>query len=125
MTNWNPTVLMYHHVSPDIDYYTNTPPLVFSNHIAWLSQNFQFWTVTEALNAFHQGIPASDRIIITFDDGYIDNIGSLRWSVVPGIARLLIAPTKFLAVQYTHRLDLLELEWLSIKHTPPQRANNK
>jgi peptidoglycan/xylan/chitin deacetylase (PgdA/CDA1 family) len=70
---WEIPILIFHHVSPAIDYYTNTPPPVFAQQLGWVAEKYRFWTAAEAYRAFQEGQSPAGHCVITFDDGYEDN----------------------------------------------------
>ncbi len=72
-SEWSLPVLIFHHVSPDVDYYTNTRPQVFERQVETLARHYKFWTVREAYQAFVAGRSPNRHAVITFDDGYQDN----------------------------------------------------
>lgn len=66
-------VLMYHHVSPSEGAITASPRN-FEDHLAWLARNGYCSLTTEEFAAHLAGEPVSEKsILITFDDGYLDN----------------------------------------------------
>jgi len=71
--SWNIPILCYHHVSPSIDYYTNTPPDIFARHMRALAGRYEFWTLQRAAEAFARDEDPSGKVVVTFDDGYEDN----------------------------------------------------
>lgn len=66
-------VLMYHHVSPSAGMITSSPHN-FESQIKWLSDH-GYTSLSTAQFAGHlQGQPVPDKsVLITFDDGYLDN----------------------------------------------------
>lgn len=66
-------VLMYHHVSPSPGMITCTPEN-FEDQLRWLSaQGYRSLTCAEFANHLNgQGVPRKS-VLITFDDGYLDN----------------------------------------------------
>ncbi|QAA93736.1 polysaccharide deacetylase family protein [Pollutimonas thiosulfatoxidans] len=66
-------VLMYHHVSP-VDGMITVSPANFEQQLLWLKRR-NYRTLTSAEFAQHlDGAPAPARsVLITFDDGYLDN----------------------------------------------------
>lgn len=75
---WAVPAIVFHHVSPYIDYYTNTPPDVFDRQVGWLAELYDFWTARDAYAAFLRGEDPAGKIIVTFDDGYEDNFEFAR-----------------------------------------------
>ena len=66
-------VLMYHHVSPSPGLVT-VSPATFRAHMEWLSRNGWRTLGARELEAFFQGQPLPKKsVVITFDDGYLDN----------------------------------------------------
>lgn len=66
-------VLMHHHVSPSPGMITVTPE-IFEDQLAWLARDgWRSLSVAE-FSAFLAGEPVPERsVLITFDDGYLDN----------------------------------------------------
>ncbi len=66
-------VLMYHHVSPNPGLVT-VSPATFRAQMAWLAGHGYRSAGTDELAAFLAGTPLPDKsVVITFDDGYLDN----------------------------------------------------
>lgn len=66
-------VLMYHHVSPSEGAITVSPEN-FEDQLAWLARNGYCSLTTNEFAAHLRGEPVPDRsVLITFDDGYLDN----------------------------------------------------
>lgn len=66
-------VLMYHHVSPAMDMIT-TSPENFESQIKGLAKNGYHALSTQEFAGFLAGKPVPPKsILITFDDGYLDN----------------------------------------------------
>lgn len=66
-------VLMYHHVSPAPGLVT-VSPAIFRAQMAWLAAHGYRSAGTQELAAFLAGAPLPDKsVVITFDDGYLDN----------------------------------------------------
>lgn len=68
-------ILMYHSISDDDP--NNSllvPPAMFDEQMAWLEENkFTAMTMDEAMEAMNSGIVPKRPVVITFDDGYMDN----------------------------------------------------
>lgn len=66
-------VLMYHHVSPSEGAITATPSN-FEDQLLWLQRRGYRSLSSDEFAAHLQGAPVPERsILITFDDGYLDN----------------------------------------------------
>jgi len=66
-------VLMYHHVSPSEGAITASPKN-FEDQLAWLSSHGYGSLTTDEFAAHLAGEPVPDKsVLITFDDGYLDN----------------------------------------------------
>jgi peptidoglycan/xylan/chitin deacetylase (PgdA/CDA1 family) len=72
-------ILMYHSISDNLFgmshpyYHINTLPEVFSRQIRWLrSAGYKSMDLSEAWAGLTSGADLSNRVVITFDDGYRD-----------------------------------------------------
>jgi peptidoglycan/xylan/chitin deacetylase (PgdA/CDA1 family) len=72
-------ILMYHSVSDNLFgkthpyYQINTSPAIFARQMRWLRQDgYRTMDLTEMLAALETGQDVSNRVVITFDDGYQD-----------------------------------------------------
>ena len=66
-------VLMYHHVSP-VEGMINVSPANFEDQLKWLSRRGYRSLTCDEFAAFLDGQPVPRRsVLITFDDGYLDN----------------------------------------------------
>src|SRR5690606_34218981 len=69
----NVPVLMYHHVSPSPGMVT-TSPARFEQHIAWLRREGWSALTADEFAGHLAGRPVPPKsVLITFDDGYLDN----------------------------------------------------
>lgn len=100
-TAWSVPTIVFHHVSPSIDYYTNTPPETFARQIAWMAREYDFWTVSSALKALANGEDPSGHVVITFDDGYEDNFEF----ALPILETHSIAATFFVIAEYAGKTN--------------------
>src|SRR5690606_26714274 len=66
-------VLMYHHVTP-VDGMITTSPANFEHQLQWLQRHGYRSLTCDEFAAHLDGTPAPPRsVLITFDDGYLDN----------------------------------------------------
>ena len=66
-------VLMYHHISPSEGMIT-TSPANFERQLAWMAQHGYRSLTSDEFAGHLNGQPVPDKsILITFDDGYLDN----------------------------------------------------
>lgn len=98
---WAVPVVVFHHVSPSIEYYTNTPPNVFAKQVEILAKEFNVWTVEEAYQAFLEGTKPNRQVILTFDDGYEDNFVFAR----PILADYGLRASFFVIADYVGRMN--------------------
>src|SRR5690625_1203360 len=69
----NVPVLMYHHIAPEPGFITTTVTN-FENQLAWLANNGYQSLTSDEFAAHLEGEPVQAKsILITFDDGYLDN----------------------------------------------------
>lgn len=101
LSAWRIPILVYHHVSPSIDYYTNTPPEKFAHQIETLASRCEFWTAGQAYAAYRAGEDPANRVILTFDDGYLDNFLYAR----PVLAKHGIKATFFVLSDFVGRTN--------------------
>ncbi|MDD3483740.1 polysaccharide deacetylase family protein [Azovibrio restrictus] len=66
-------VLMYHHISPSPGLVT-LAPAIFRQQVEAMARSGWKSVTTQELEAFFRGQPLPDKcVLITFDDGYLDN----------------------------------------------------
>jgi peptidoglycan/xylan/chitin deacetylase (PgdA/CDA1 family) len=66
-------VLMYHHVSPSPGLVTVSPQ-TFAHQMQWLRDHGYLTLGADELERFLAGEPLADKsVVVTFDDGYLDN----------------------------------------------------
>lgn len=71
-------ILMYHSISDENpDNSLMVPPSMFEEQMAWLEDNgFTAMNLDEAIEAMETGKVPKNPVVITFDDGYMDNYKS-------------------------------------------------
>jgi peptidoglycan/xylan/chitin deacetylase (PgdA/CDA1 family) len=89
-------VLMYHRVFPRADYDQLTvTPERFAEQMQWLSQHFEVVSLSDAVSGLGQG-NGRQRVAITFDDGYRDNLQH----ALPVLQRLRLPATIFITTSF-------------------------
>ncbi len=113
-------VLLYHRVGESlIDHYgLYVSPANFEEHLKVLQRNYHVMAMPEFLDRFpHRRYP-DQTVIVTFDDGYLDNFTT----AYPIAARLDIPVTVFVVAGAIHNPSLFwwdELEQLLLKPDQP------
>ena len=79
MSGNNPIILLYHQVSPEDtkfieNYNINVKPKLFDEHMKILKEDYAPITFDEWNDAIKNNEDVSDRVLVTFDDGYKDVI---------------------------------------------------
>ena len=82
MSGNSPIILLYHQVSPENtkfieNYNINVKPNLFDEHMKILKNEYAPITFEEWNEAIKNDDDVSDRVLVTFDDGYKDVINSL------------------------------------------------
>jgi peptidoglycan/xylan/chitin deacetylase (PgdA/CDA1 family) len=116
MTGRPPRVLLYHEVDSRpqalLAHYTITHnPLVFERHMRWLHESFGPIGGDELREGLAQGLDLSERVLVTFDDGY----RAAALSAGDVLGRLRIPSLWFVNTGYWHNDRLFwlsELMWL-------------
>src|SRR3989344_9554004 len=67
-------ILMYHSVSPGVDYFMNVEPDDFERHMAYLAeQKITVIALSELVARLKARKPLGGAVVLPFDDGYRDN----------------------------------------------------
>ena len=79
MNGNKPIVLLYHQISPKNtkfieNYNINVKPKLFDEHMKIIRDNFNPITFSEWVDAIRNGENISNRILVSFDDGYCDAV---------------------------------------------------
>ena len=79
MSGNSPIILLYHQVSPNKttfieNYNINVEPNLFDNHMKILKEEYAPITFDEWNDAIKNNDDVSNRVLVTFDDGYKDVI---------------------------------------------------
>jgi len=115
-------ILMYHSISREqggqrIPYFeTNTFPSVFEEHIRFLAANGYKTVGLESLVADDTEITGSKRVVITFDDGYVDFYRN-AFPVLGeyGATASVFLPTGFISTPRKTFKDRACLDWNEIR----------
>jgi peptidoglycan/xylan/chitin deacetylase (PgdA/CDA1 family) len=68
-------ILMYHSVNDTNEYFMNVRPEVFERHMAYLhKRGLPVISLTELVQRLREKRPLGGSVVITFDDGYRDNL---------------------------------------------------
>lgn len=86
-------ILTYHHVSNDIDYYTAISPSAFFSQLEFLLEEFECVSLETAFNMYVNKTQSQQKFVLTFDDGYRDNIPVLEYLASHGISASIFLPT--------------------------------
>lgn len=70
------SILIYHQVLPEPDFMRpyEMHAEQFDKEVSWLAGNFNLMTLDDALTRMHEGRLPSNAAVITFDDGYENNV---------------------------------------------------
>jgi peptidoglycan/xylan/chitin deacetylase (PgdA/CDA1 family) len=88
-------ILLYHRVAvPEVDPFALcVTPEHFAQQMAYLRRHTRIVRLGEACAALAEGRPLPDGVIVTFDDGYVDNVHR----ALPILARWQVPATVFVA----------------------------
>lgn len=103
-------ILMYHRVEPNDDPkqydQLNVPPEQFDKQMALLAKHYNVITLEQAINLLKSGVDDAEgkpKIVITFDDGYLDNIThALTILENHQLPAIIFITTQFAEQQLTH-----------------------
>lgn len=118
-------VLMYHSVADDqdakwIDPANHVPADIFARQIEFLARKRQVVALDELVSTLRQGkTPAAGTVVITFDDGYLDNLTV----AAPILDHYKLPATLFLPTGY---IDRGESQWVDQVYSAFKfRSNSK
>ncbi|MFZ5892887.1 MAG: polysaccharide deacetylase family protein [Myxococcota bacterium] len=115
-------ILMYHRVTrlPKYDQLTVTPER-FDEQLTALKANYRVVSLAQALNELEGGPPQAPTVVVTFDDGYRDNLEH----ALPILQRHNIPATIFVTARfsdgtqrhprYPNESGKLHLDWSEVK----------
>lgn len=103
-------LLMYHRVAdePTDPWKLAVSPTHFAEHAELLSARGDVWPLSAYVQRLHQGIPPRRAIILTFDDGYVDNLTTaLPLLDAHGLPATFFVPTGLLGTTESFWWDTL------------------
>ncbi|PLX48492.1 MAG: hypothetical protein C0613_10750 [Desulfobulbaceae bacterium] len=104
-------ILMYHSVGDAqnakwLDPANHVPAAIFSRQMEFLARERKVVALDELVSTLQKGItPAAGTVVITFDDGYLDNLTV----AAPILQRYKLPATLFLPIGY---IDRAETQWV-------------
>ena len=114
-------ILMYHRVDqlPGYDQLTVTPQ-VFSRQMTWLARRRRVVSLSQALDELERGDVRRGTVVITFDDGYLDNLQhALPVLTEHGLPATVFVTTGFANGQGSHPRypgsQGLHMDWQQLK----------
>lgn len=116
-------VLMYHTVADEtcchwVDPRNHVPAVVFERQMAFLARRKRVISLAELVVLLQQGkSPANGTVVITFDDGYLDNLTV----AAPILDRYGLPATLFLPTGY---IDRAETQWVDQAYSAFKFRNN-
>lgn len=94
-------ILMYHRVEPNPEYdQLNVPPEQFKAQMTLLSENYTVITLDQAVKELKSGVDERNekpKVVITFDDGYLDNLTH----ALPILEELNLPATIFITTEFS------------------------
>ena len=113
-------ILMYHSVSPGVDYFMNVEPDDFERHMAYLAeQKITVIALSELVARLKARKPLGGTVVLTFDDGYRDN-----YTVAfPILKKYGFPSTIFVTTDMIGKTDKRGLERLSVAEMKEMHAS--
>lgn len=113
-------ILMYHSVSPKLDYFMNVEPAAFERQMAYLKRKeYPVIPLTELIRRIKTHEPLGGSVVITFDDGYRDN-----YTVAfPILKKYRFPATIFVTTDLIGKSDKRNLSRLSIEEMREMEAS--
>ena len=97
-----PLVLYFHHIHPHLDHYTSITPKEFELAMTLVKKSFTFMDPNLLSNRNYDWIPNEPSVVITFDDGYKDNITY----ALPILEKLSIKAIFFVSIDHIGKNNL-------------------
>ena len=94
-------VLMYHRITkmPKYDQLSVDPEL-FEIQMSFLKDNFDVISIVEAIDRLKEGTYVGNEVVITFDDGYIDNY----LAALPVLKKYNLPASIFITTEFTDQV---------------------
>jgi peptidoglycan/xylan/chitin deacetylase (PgdA/CDA1 family) len=73
-----PIVVLFHHLTCDRPKFMAIPTAEFARHVRYLKRHYRIVSLQDAIGLLRQGDVAMPTVVLTFDDGYADNLLGLR-----------------------------------------------
>jgi peptidoglycan/xylan/chitin deacetylase (PgdA/CDA1 family) len=82
---YSAVILQYHHVSNDTPAATSISPELFAAHMAYVEElGYEVVSLSELVRSLREGkVIKQDMVVITFDDGYTNNMAAIKGELVP------------------------------------------
>jgi peptidoglycan/xylan/chitin deacetylase (PgdA/CDA1 family)/folate-dependent phosphoribosylglycinamide formyltransferase PurN len=73
-----PVIVLYHHLTCDRRKHMGLPTARFARHVRYLKQHYRIASLPDAVEMLRRGDVEAPTVVLTFDDGYLDNFSGLR-----------------------------------------------
>ena len=73
-----PVVVLYHHLITDRPHPLGLPTAEYLRHVEYLSRHYRIVSLDEAVVLLRSGVVDRPTVVLTFDDGYADNVVNAR-----------------------------------------------
>lgn len=73
-----PVIILFHHLITDRDHHLGMPTDMFYRHAQFLSKYYRVTSLKEAIEMLKANRVEAPTVVLTFDDGYIDNFIDIR-----------------------------------------------
>jgi folate-dependent phosphoribosylglycinamide formyltransferase PurN/peptidoglycan/xylan/chitin deacetylase (PgdA/CDA1 family) len=73
-----PVIVLYHHLTCDRPKRMGVPTAAFARHVRYLKRHYRIVSLQEAVQLLERGEVTMPTVVLTLDDGYVDNFLGLR-----------------------------------------------
>ena len=73
-----PVIILYHHLTCDRRKRMGLPTAEFARHVRYLKRHYRIVSLHEAVGLLERGEVTEPTVVLTLDDGYVDNFMGLR-----------------------------------------------